>query len=343
MSNITLQPRRHERRVFRYRCDGLDYLMESAEGNVVEYVSDCLQLATLLEVSAYPKPGNVHRTADFSDTKYEHFLASSIAIGGALRDAARKGVETFSGKIGFEQVGIGKSIADAVVAMTAWQHGGNTSLGAILLLVPIAVAAGYSWSGESPNAEKLRKTVSKVTRSTTPEDANNVYDAIKMAGAGGLGNVDRFDVTSESSHSEIASSGTSLLQIFQHSSTYDSISSEWVQDFNITFGTGYPFFISQIKQMTDCNIATVHTFLRILSTTPDTLIARKADRQKAEEISRLAEQVLSAGGLTSASGRTMLTQLDQTLRSGSHKLNPGTTADLTTSSLAVAILEGYRP
>ncbi len=317
--------------------------MESTEPNVVEYVSSCVQLATLLEVSAYPKPGNVHRTADFDDTKYEHFLASSIAIGGAVRGATRRGIEALSSRISFEQVGVGKFIADAVAAMMAWQHGGNTSLGAILLLMPIAVAAGYVWSGKSPNAEKLRNVVSKVTRSTTSEDANNVYDAIRMAGAGGLGTVKRFDVTIESSRSEIINSGTSLLQIFQLSSTYDSISSEWVQDFNITFGTGYPYFISQIKQTNDCNIATVHTFLRILSTTPDTLIARRAGRQRAEEVSKLAEQALSMGGLTSASGRNRLAQLDQTLRSGSHKLNPGTTADLTASSLAVAILEGYRP
>jgi triphosphoribosyl-dephospho-CoA synthase len=317
--------------------------MESTESNVVEYVSGCIQLATLFEVSAYPKPGNVHRTADFDDTKYEHFLASSIAIGGALRGATRRGIEALSSRINFEQVGVGKFIADAVAAMMAWQHGGNTSLGAILLLMPIAVAAGYVWSGKSPNAEKLRKAVSKVTRSTTSEDAKNVYDAIRMAGAGGLGTVKRFDVTSESSRSEIINSGTSLLQIFQLSSTYDSISSEWVQDFNITFGIGYPYFISQIKQTNDCNIAAVHTFLRILSTTPDTLIVRRVGRQSAEEVSKLAEQVLSLGGLTSTSGRNRLAQLDQTLRSGSHKLNPGTTADLTASSLAVAILEGYRP
>ena len=46
-------------------------------GDVADHVSRCLQLAILLEVSAYPKPGNVHRTADFQETDYEHFLASA--------------------------------------------------------------------------------------------------------------------------------------------------------------------------------------------------------------------------------------------------------------------------
>ncbi|WP_455363487.1 triphosphoribosyl-dephospho-CoA synthase, partial [[Eubacterium] cellulosolvens] len=37
-------------------------------------IAAALQLAVLLEVSAYPKPGNVHRTRDFELTRFEHFL-----------------------------------------------------------------------------------------------------------------------------------------------------------------------------------------------------------------------------------------------------------------------------
>ncbi len=35
-----------------------------------EYIRRCATLAALLEVSASPKPGNVHRTRDHSDTRY---------------------------------------------------------------------------------------------------------------------------------------------------------------------------------------------------------------------------------------------------------------------------------
>ena len=56
--------------------------------DISDYVSRCLQLAVLLEVSAYPKPGNVHRTVDFEATKYEHYLASAVALMPHLRQAA---------------------------------------------------------------------------------------------------------------------------------------------------------------------------------------------------------------------------------------------------------------
>ena len=83
-------------------------------------VARSAQLALLLEVSAYPKPGNVDRTHDFKDTSYEHFLASSVAVYTVLRAAAARG----SGK----GLGVGELIRSGVEESTAWQSGGNTHL-----------------------------------------------------------------------------------------------------------------------------------------------------------------------------------------------------------------------
>jgi len=47
--------------------------------------------------------------------------------------------------------------------------------------------------------------------------------------------------------------------------------------------------------------------------------------------------------LTTKNGRNNLLKLDRKLRDPAHKLNPGTTADITAATLAVAILNGYRP
>lgn len=55
------------------------------------YVSRIAQIASVLEVSGYPKPGNVHRTRDFDDMVYEDFLVSGIVIGDTMRLAARRG------------------------------------------------------------------------------------------------------------------------------------------------------------------------------------------------------------------------------------------------------------
>ncbi len=48
-------------------------------------------LACILEAAA-PKPGNVHRAADFDDATLNDFLASAVAIGPAMEDASTNGV-----------------------------------------------------------------------------------------------------------------------------------------------------------------------------------------------------------------------------------------------------------
>ena len=50
-------------------------------------IGQCVALATLLEATA-PKPGNVHRGADFEDVTYPEFVAAGIAIAPVLDIAA---------------------------------------------------------------------------------------------------------------------------------------------------------------------------------------------------------------------------------------------------------------
>jgi triphosphoribosyl-dephospho-CoA synthase len=55
-------------------------------------VAKIAQIASVLEVSGYPKPGNVHRTQNFTDMVFEDFLISGIVIGDVMKKAANKGV-----------------------------------------------------------------------------------------------------------------------------------------------------------------------------------------------------------------------------------------------------------
>jgi len=323
---------------------GLKAMTLNTSFDIPTYVSECLQLAILLEVSAYPKPGNVHRTADFQETGYEHFLASAVALEPHFRHAAAQGVAAFSKKISMTHISVGKTIRDAVNDVMTWQHGGNTLLGSIILLVPMASAAGLTlWERHQFEVDKFRQNVKSVVESTTAEDAVNVYDAINTAQPGGLGSAPQLDVTSAGSKEKIVEEDISLLEVFRISSPWDSISSEWVNNYHITFDMGYPFFIQQLKNINNINAATVHTYLKILSEIPDTLIARKAGRDKARWVSMQAKRILEEGGLTTEGGRRSLFRLDRKLHDSAHKLNPGTTADITSTVLAVAVLSGYRP
>jgi len=308
-----------------------------------EDVSACLQLAILLEVSAYPKPGNVHRTRDFEDTQYEHFLASAAAIASPLREAARRGALVSRGSISVGEVKVGSIIKQAVQRMNDWQSGGNTSLGSILLLSPIAVAAGMLDSEAPFSAIALRSSLRYLIKNTTPLDAVEVYDAISMAKPGGLGRVPNFDVANGRSKRAIIKRGVTLLDIFKASSKWDSVAYEWARTYPITFTLGYPYFIRQLDETCNFRTATVHTFLRILSQVPDTLIARRAGLAKSKAVSTRTARALKAGGLLTQRGRNLIEKLDLSLRRATHELNPGTTADLTASTLAVVLLGGRRP
>jgi triphosphoribosyl-dephospho-CoA synthase len=315
----------------------------SSSTETAEHVSRCLELAILLEVSAYPKPGNVHRTADFRETRYEHFLASAVAAAPHFKHAAERGIQVSTGKIGLADVGIGNMIKKAVKSVSLWQSGGNTLLGSAILLSPVAVAAGMLLAKEKFSIAKLRENMKIVIESSTPMDAVDVYDTILIAKPSGLGEAPKLDVIDPASKQQILDEQVTLFEVFKIASEYDSIASEWVNNYPITFDLGYPYFIQQLEEMKDVNTATVHTFLKILSEVPDTFIARKVGLAKARKISAEARQVLEKGGLTTKSGRNLLWEFDRKLRDPAHKLSPGTTADIAEAVLAISILKGYRP
>ncbi|UCC58667.1 MAG: triphosphoribosyl-dephospho-CoA synthase [Candidatus Bathyarchaeum sp.] len=313
----------------------------SSSTEKAEHISRCLELAILLEVSAYPKPGNVHRTADFPETRYEHFLASAVAIAPSFKNAAEQGIRVSEGKIPPSEVGMGNIIKDAVDRMRRNQSGGNTLLGAIILLAPLAAAAGMVANHFS--LPRLREKIKVIVESTTPEDAVDVYNAIFAVNPGGLGKSPKLDVTDPTSKKRILKEQVTLFETFKIASAYDSIASEWVNNYPITFDLGYPYFIEQLEETGDINTATVHAFLKVLAEVPDTFISRKVGQTKAESISADAGGVLKEGGLTTPSGRDLIQKLDIKLRDPAHDLSPGTTADITEAILALNNLNGYKP
>jgi len=306
-------------------------------------ISTALQLALLLEVSAYPKPGNVHRTRDFETTRFEHFLASSAALGPHFRLAALRAHMVAVQSSGSVELAIGERIKRAVESCSEWQSGGNTSLGAILLLIPIAYAAGMVPLQSTLSTQDIRKNLKRVVGGTTSDDAVNLYRAIARVSPGGMGKVPELDVNDANSIARIRKQNLTLTDIFGISSTYDTISSEWVKNFPVTFDIGLPFLVRELHATSDINTAVVDTYLRILSQVPDTLVARKLGIGKAKEISLQARRVLKAGGMKTAGGRKAVKRMDTALQRSDHHCNPGTTADLTASAMAILLLNGYRP
>ena len=307
------------------------------------HVAQCLELAILLEVSS-DKPGNVNLIVGFEGTNHMHFLASAVAAAPHFRLAAERGMTVSRGEISFENVGVGGLIRDCVADVIAWQSGGNTLLGTIILFTPLAVAAGMTPMEKGTfDLSVLRRNLNNVIEATTPEDAVAVYEAVRIAKPSGLGKAPDLDVNDPSSVKRIVEEKISLYQVFKIASTYDTVCSEWVNNYPVTFEYAYPLLMRNLKEDGDPNTAIIHTFLAVLSKHPDTFILRKVGRKRACEVSAIAEEILNSGGLKTAIGRERLREFDAMLRKESNLLNPGTTADIIAAALALAVLGGYRP
>ena len=192
-------------------------------------------------------------------------------------------------------------------------------------------------------AGRLRSALGRVLRGATPRDAVEVYEAIGRAmGPETLGEAEELSVLDEDSRRRILEEGWSLLEVFKLCSGYDSICYEWVTDFQLTFEVGYPTLRRRLEEV-DMNDAIVETYLTLLAHRPDSLIRRKCGLKMALEVSDMARRVLEAGGLGTMEGRRLLEEMDEALRRGDGALNPGTTADLTASSIYIMLLEGWRP
>jgi len=271
------------------------------------------QLACLIEAGA-PKPGNVSPGRHFHDTRYEDFVASAVAIGPALAAAGRQSV--------------GSTVLHAVTATAEWASS-NTNLGMILLLAPLARAALHAQGA-------LRDELREVLVATTVADATEVYDAIRIARPGGLGSSFREDVA--------AAPTVTLREAMLLAADRDSVAREYATDFAATFDIGVPALRSARSAGLPWSEATVETFLRLLATMPDTLIARKLGTAAAAGVSRRAREVEDAGGVRTEAGRAAVEAFDDELRSPNNAYNPGTTADLTCAALFVVILEdGWHP
>lgn len=279
------------------------------------------QTACLLEVSA-PKPGNVNRQNDFTDARFEDFLLSAVAIGPAMEGASH--------------VGVGQTIWRAI-RDTHLLVRSNTNLGMVLLLAPLVKASSRSIRCLRPSIAvgsesrgELREKLAQVLAALTVEDARWTYAAIRLARPGGLGRAPRADVDEEPN--------ITLYQAMALAQQHDAIAREYVTDFAITFGIGYPALREAWRATSDLSAAVTQAYLTILAQVPDTLIARKRGADVAGQVSGWAREVLATGGVLTAEGRAGLVELDSALRDEAHTLNPGTTADLTTAAIFLLLL-----
>lgn len=303
----------------------------------------CVNLSSLLELSGWPKPGNVHRTKNFIDTRFEHFLAGISAIQPNFRELCERIYSSIENDVlDFTTIKLGLFYKNSVAEMMKWQSGGNVLLGHILILAPLVCAATFCLKTKKIKIEEFELILRRVIEDATVEDTLNLYDAIKICNPGGLGRIEKYDIYGENTYNEIKQDNITLKKIFELSKDYDLIGSEYSTGFNIVLREGLPYFIETFKAAQDINIAVVNTYLNLLSNNLDTLIVRKSGKEVALVVSKMASDILIQGGISSKKGLELTIKFDKYLHKKNGKLNPGTTADLLAGIIFCGLLFGIK-
>ncbi len=267
-------------------------------------------MACLLEVSA-PKPGNVHRGADFDDLTFEDFLISAEILGQTI-DACP------SDSVGMTILSTIRSTREAVRT--------NTNLGIALLICPLAMAA--KWHGQATS-----ETVARILSSLDGADSKSVYEAIRIANPGGMGVCHHMDVSNDGPDDLIAA--------MKLAADRDLVAKQYTNGFREVFHEVRPLLIRGSQQFDDIRQAIVYAHVEMISRYGDSLIARKCGVETSNQAKFFASKAidcLESGELDeyfSAIG-----DLDFWLRSDGHRRNPGTTADMMAAGLFVGLASG---
>jgi triphosphoribosyl-dephospho-CoA synthase len=274
------------------------------------------------------KPGNVGLYSRQADMTAVDLLLGAAAIAPIMDQAPTQSV--------------GTTILESIRA-TRQVTRVNTNLGIVLLLAPLASV---------PLHLDLRGGVMRILMRLTVDDTRQTYEAIRLANPGGLGSVGEQDVAREPT--------VTLREAMALAADRDMIARQYVNDFEQVFETAELLTQELSDEWNELYSRIVSVFLRQLSKYPDTLIERKFGRAAAEEVSLAARQVIESdpGHLGWA-----IPAFDTWLRSGCSRpfrffpgmlpepileprpdaRNPGTTADLITAALFVALRRGKIP
>lgn len=256
------------------------------------------------------KPGNVSVASAGHDMVAAQFLSSAAASAAPLlRPGAR----------------VGERVEGAVIATRA-AVGCNTNLGILLLCAPVALAAERALPGDEAS---LLGTLREVLDGLDIADARAAYRAIALANPGGLGSATEQDVSAVPS--------VDLRSAMALAADRDLIARQYACGFGDLVDVGLRPLLRETDAGCELAAGVQRTFLRFVSSFPDSHIARKFGRQTARDVgdeaapwlARLQDDDRAGGGASFAAWDASLKQ---------RGLNPGTSADLTVCTLFMAAL-----
>ncbi|ADB57438.1 triphosphoribosyl-dephospho-CoA synthase [Archaeoglobus profundus] len=262
-------------------------------------------LSLLLEVSANPKPGNVDREHEFSDLKFEHFILSAISAYPAFEDCMNR------------RGSIGTNFFNAVVRSYEICRT-NVHFGAFFLLIPLIWCGGKVDDVE----DELKKT--------THEDSLAILSAFRICKPRVM-KVKELDLRGEKVKEEILEKKVNLYHWLEKSPKENVVARELVERYWRSL-EGCTILRNRYEQCGNLNEAIVYTYIYLLSKHLDPLVIAKHGLDTAYYVKERAEEFLDEFSLEG------VRKFDEELVK--RGINPGSIADLTCSSIYLALKEG---
>lgn len=284
-------------------------------------LADLIERSCLLEATAR-KPGNVHPAHAFVDLTYEDFARAATACAGPLARA---------------QHDLGQAVLHAILATREIARS-NVNLGIALLLAPLAAV---------PTAVALNEGISDVLQRTSIADADAVYEAIRAAHPGGLGDAAEQDVRNRPT--------VTLRQAMELAASRDTIALQYVTDFSRILDGCVPRLTEYWRESPTAQspvfeggepappweLAILRLHCTLLADELDSLVVRKCGIAVAEELRDRARSLIRSGWPHVPGSCHLLSEFDRWLRADGHRRNPGTTADLVAATLFAAARDRY--
>ena len=252
-----------------------------------------------------PKPGNVHVFADGHGMTVDHFLRSAEV---AARPLCQHGAT------------VGARIFGAVEATSA-SVGQNTNLGIVLLCAPLAAAAEAAGAFGGDLRQSLKTTLAGLTRA----DAEAAFAAIVLANPAGLGAAARHDVREGAE--------TTFIKAMREAAARDRIAYQYASDYADVFGIGRNALETAAGRDWLAPWPAVCVYLAFLAAFPDSHVARKHGAATAEALQAAAAGIRDSFMSQGKAADALADLLDFDRRLKADGLNPGTSADLTVTTL----------
>jgi triphosphoribosyl-dephospho-CoA synthase len=293
-------------------------LQSEQESQIREKILNAWLHACELDILTF-KPGNVSVYAAGHDMTAEHFRVSA--------SVSAKPITDFALSLGEK---IFYSIRDTYDAV-----GCNTNLGIVLLCAPLIQGLQTLLSNQK-NAVSLREQVSVVLDATSITDADWVYQAIRIAKPGGLGYADQQDVAEQPQ--------VTLQQAMCLATDKDRVAYQYANDYKDIFEYGVPCYRQALSRYGDERWATLSVYASFLASIPDSLIERKHGkrftRMVASRMTLVNQQLQEFSPDKPEHLFSILKEVDAEFKAAG--INPGTTADLTVTSVFAERLDKLR-